>query len=385
MEKIKQISKKEKYCYRYNPDRPDLRGEEVGYELMYRQAFQELNTRSGNGFRNRFRRITNIEALYLGCTDGLIGMLDGSIKIDDESWDDNARYVSSEYEGDPSDHAVYLDKSARPIRALVEGLWDKLAKAEISIPDSSHVNIDKELWLGLMHVPTNRFQKPLETDLNFNNIDPKLLRDRIEQLRSVYLSPENLEKLDEQNLSDCWNMPTSLDGKNVAIIDEVESSGFTLRIALELYKRAFPETNFSCMYWSSPRKIYWDVVEEDGTMSQEFAASWAPFWYDAVSASGRGIGDIDVSYSRQSADVRQRIGKYILSAPYNKKVDDGYEEVRDTRSEQTYHDLGLLINRFNNGEAFYRPNPQRLDFMERATIFNGLSSFSEYKGIVRDL
>jgi hypothetical protein len=301
-----------------------------------------------------------------------------NIGVVDETIGDSAKYTYSEFEGQPVDHAVYLDKSARPISALVDGLWDSLAEAGAKKPDSSFVNIDKEIWLQYMNVPASRFQNPKEEDYNFDNIDPSLLNDRINQLRAIYVQQDRLGDIDENNLDSCKNLPTTLDGKNVLIVDEVESSGYTLKIALELYKRAFPEAKFGTAYWVSPRKLSWSVTEKDGTETKEFASTWVPFWYDANTAFGRGIGDIDPVYSSHSTDIRTRIGRFLLSAPINQPTEGGFEIIEDKRSQQTYDDLELLVERFKQRKVLYKPNPDRKDYEQRAVSMNGLSSMSEF-------
>jgi hypothetical protein len=367
------------------PGKPDEYGFSLGYSILPMQAIKKINTRSGSGLDNEFYSIEKLESMYLSCSDGLIGIQDGSITVDQETIGDNAKYTFSEFDGQPSDHVVYLDKSARPIQYLIAGLWDSLAKPSATKPEHSFVNIDKEIWLQQMNVPIHRLQNPQPEDYNFDNIDKQLLKDRINQLRAIYIKPEFIDQIDENNIESCKDLPTVLDGQNVLIVDEVESSGYTLKIALELYKRAFPNTKFGTAYWASPRKISWTVNEKDGTESKEFAASWVPFWYDSDTAYGRGIGDIDPVYSASSEDVRIRLGKFLLSAPINNQTNSGFEIINDTRSKQTYSDLDLIISRFHEGKILYKPSPSRLDFEKRAVEFNSLRSMDEYVAAVRSL
>lgn len=367
------------------PGKPDEYGFSLGYSILPMQAIKKINTRSGSGLDNEFYSIEKLESMYLSCSDGLIGIQDGSITVDQDTIGDNAKYTFSEFDGQPSDHVVYLDKSARPIQYLIAGLWDSLAKPSATKPEHSFVNIDKEIWLQQMNVPIHRLQNPQPEDYNFDNIDKQLLKDRINQLRAIYIKPEFIDQIDENNIESCKDLPTVLDGQNVLIVDEVESSGYTLKIALELYKRAFPNTKFGTAYWASPRKISWTVNEKDGTESKEFAASWVPFWYDSDTAYGRGIGDIDPVYSASSEDVRIRLGKFLLSAPINNQTNSGFEIINDTRSKQTYSDLDLIISRFHEGKILYKPSPSRLDFEKRAVEFNSLRSMDEYVAAVRSL
>lgn len=370
---------------RFDPERPDPNAEDLGYSFMPRQAFKRLNSRTGNGFIDEHRRVEYLESLYVQCTDGVIGILDGSINKSDENNKDNARLAYSEYDGEPSDCVVFLDKSARPISYLVSEFWDLLAKPDVGKPEFSHVNIDKEIWLQMMHVPMNRIQKPKPEDFDFSKIDSDLLEDRVRQLRAVYVTPQCIDQVNEDDLSNIWDLKTTLDGRNVAILDEVESSGYTLKTALELYKRSFPNTKFSTLYWTSPRKIQWFVEESDGNVSKEFAASWVPFWYDSETSSGRGIGEIDPVFSEQSSDIRQRLGKFILSTPYHRVIEERFELITDKMSEETYSDLDLLVHRFKSGNILYRPHPERPDFEERALTSNGFSTIQDFAKAVHGL
>ncbi len=381
----KNESKEIKRKTRFSPEKPDQYGFDLGYKVLPLQVIKRLNTRSGDGLGNEFYSINKLESMYVSLADGLIGIQDGTLGLSDEVVGDSAKYSYSEFEGRPCDHVVYLDKSARPVEHLVSGLWDSLASDGVAEPEHSFVNIDKEIWLQQINVPINRLQNQKPSDYDFNKMDQQLLQDRIAQLRAIYIKPEFLDKINEEDISSCMSLPTTLDGKNVLVVDEVESSGYTLKIALELYKRAFPEASFATAYWASPRKISWSVLENDGTESREFAASWVPFWYDADTVYGRGIGDIDPVYSAQSEDVRVRLGRFLLSAPINNKTSEGFEIINDRRSQDTYSDLDLLIERFKRGDVLYKPNPQRIDFEERAVTFNGLNNMSEYIEKVRSI
>lgn len=72
-------------------------------------------------------------------------------------------------------------------------------------------------------------QKPDIENIDIDRIDPRLLNKFVASIRSQYLSPEDLKEVNEDNFEeDVWNYPTVLDGKHVAILDEVKSSGATL-------------------------------------------------------------------------------------------------------------------------------------------------------------
>src|SRR5579872_2790917 len=67
---------------------------------------------------------------YASLTDGLIGRLDGTIPIRGaDVIKVTPEGIRKEKQNLPSPSSViYLDKSARPVRWLVDGLWDVLAR-----------------------------------------------------------------------------------------------------------------------------------------------------------------------------------------------------------------------------------------------------------------
>lgn len=358
------------------------------YDKLNRQAFLTLRSSTTGGYGRRIESSTKsdeyVESLYISCTEGLIGIIDGSIPVDseDEHIPNEAHYKTSEFSGEPAEHVIYLDKSARPISFLVSELWESMAKPHSNEPVGSFVNIDKEKWLQLMGVPATRLQNPTTEDYDFSKIDPLTLRKKIAELRAIYVEDDYVNQIDENNPESVHSLPTVLDGKNVLIVDEVESSGYTLKIALQLFMQAFPEAKFGSAYWSSPSKIRW-TVSDTMTESSEFASTWVPFWYDPKLPTGRGIGDIDPSFYEKSNDIRRRLGRFLLSAPFYRKEGEELITFTDRDSQETFNDLSILIEKFKKGKIICRPNSRRSDFEKKAVEINNLGSFDEYKGLIR--
>lgn len=131
-------------------------------------------------------------------------------------------------------------------------------------------------------------QKPDIKNIDIDRIDPRLLNKFVASIRSQYLSPEDLKEVNEDNFEeDVWNYPTVLDGKHVAILDEVKSSGATLTIAEQLINRALQgKANLEPIYWSVPTLKTWK--SESGLLvPDEFAAHYVPPWYDSDTSDGR--------------------------------------------------------------------------------------------------
>lgn len=329
-----------------------------GYQYLWRNVQLELQS-SGINPQTKIEQyqlkekeipIHDIETRYMRDTDTLVGMFDGSIQLSDHFLDGAPRH-----EG-PVDHAIYLDKSARPVNFLVREIWDSLSDG--TRPKSSFLNIDKEDWLREMGI--SDVQNPDMDTVSLDQLDPEFRRDMTARLRAVFLSPDDLRDLNEDNVAEeAWHKPTLLDGKHVAIVDEVKSSGATLSIAELLLKEAIPEADWEPVYWSVPPRVSWHVYDSDGNeTSKEFAASSVPVWYDATTPHGRGnIAGKDIEWSQNSSNLRQRIGKYVIgTVPID---ENGARKPLDQTSKQVHHDLRHLASRFKQGEMTYVPSLDR--------------------------
>ena len=232
--------------------------------------------------------IKKIEQSYIQNCDTLAGIFDGTITKSECFFDGKSRHNK------PIEHAIYLDKSARPVHFLLRKIWSQLS--DMKIPKASYRNIDKHQWRKLMKKGTVNVEAPEVDAISLDNItDPEEkieLVEHIARIRATYLSHEDLEKIDESNfVEEVWNFPTILDGKTVAIVDEVKSSGATLKIADILMQKAIPEANFEPVYWSVPGLTRWTAYDKDGNSSSEYAASKVPVWYDRDIEGGRMIRD----------------------------------------------------------------------------------------------
>ena len=301
--------------------------------------------------------LDRIEQTYIQNCDTLAGIIDGSIVKSDHFFDGEPRF-----DGEPIEYAICLDKSMRPAWRLMRMAWDNLSNGHI--PGVFYRNIDKERWSQLMLPGTENLQAPDVSSISLDNISshspsPEALSisEHIARLRATFLSAEDLRKLDEVNVvEDAWNYPTVLDNKRVAIIDEVKSSGATLKISDILLCAAVPGAKFEPIYWSVPGTVIWEWMDkETSTLHPEFAAKTVPVWYDSKSNLGRTIRDLDPIEALESGVKRQRVGAYVLSRPF-----EGAEYV-DTKSTVIGEDLRLLAQRFKNGDIGYIPSPDRDD------------------------
>lgn len=297
------------------------------------------------------RELKAIERSMVNDTQELVSIFDNTNRK-------SAHLLEGERTGDtPFDAAIYLDKSARPVRKIVRGLWDEFSEGDE--PQAYFLNIDKRPWLAEMGFEDGKNDINLEdipADLvSIEKIDPDYLRHALTRIRALYvdsaamLSIEEQEDLDidesDKDIDKVWSLPTRLDGQTVAIVDEVKSSGNTLRIALELMRAAIPEANFEGVWWSDPGQIAWDI----GAKDMQKAAKYVPAWYSADTLDGRGVGDINERRSSLSASKAQRIGRQILSAPLF-DTETGSTIGVGRLTKQINADIQKLVQRYKSGE-----------------------------------
>ena len=339
------------------------------YEYLNRNV-EAVQAKQDQAPTNKAREIADIENGMIDDTISLIEILDGT-SVKSSSLLDGERTRNS-----PFDAAIFLDKSARPVRQLTHAIWNKVSSEKE--PTSLFLNIDKRPWLKEMGFvdddATN--QEAINPNLvNLDKIDPELLHTELTRLRALYIDGP----IDENNLESVWQQPTRLDGKTIAIIDEVRSSGNTLRIAADLLRRAVPEASFEGVWWSIPPTVTWEGGEQNNFERQK-AATVVPVWYDKDRESGRGVGDIDEYASARSPSRAQRIGKSILSAPERDK--DGNYASNRTLSAIIRRDVGRLATRFTSGELIrYRPADDLPDdeFDKRVELYYQQPADAVYK------
>jgi hypothetical protein len=346
------------------------------YNLLDQQAFATFkgtgtnkNGLSNGNIRYEKRSTEYVESLYISNTDGLIGVMDGTITNTEDG-----NILANEFNGEPADYVIYLDKSARPIRYLVHSLWDSLATNSALEPHPLFLNIDKEVWLRQMGFSETLLQEIDPVLVDIRKIGQDALIEQIARIRALFVG----QQIDDESLQSVWDLETFLDGKKIAIVDEVKSSGNTLLIASQIIKSAFPKSRLCGVYWAVPPRVSWDYLM-DGVPQSGFCASYVPVWYDANTSAGRGVDDIDPLYSAKSNSYVQRMGQFILSTPYHKPGTT--ERIYDFRSKQIREDLNLLTHRFKSGEVLFRPSPYRdyADFTSRASGLNGGISLVEFR------
>ena len=199
------------------------------------------------------------------------------------------------------DHVIYLDKSGRPAGWLVNTFWDDFADGA-SRPDQSYIAIDRKKWfeesgtdlLPGEHVRNQNGDVVLATfqDFNQDDIDPEFFA----KLRALYL-PDGLKG--NETPEEIMHTPSSLDGKNILIVDEVRRSGSTLDIAQWLFKHAFPDARVEQTYfWNRASR---DVKDSKGNTVDIIVGS-IPIWYNNTD-EGRGIGNVDPGFFQDRAEI----------------------------------------------------------------------------------
>lgn len=282
--------------------------------------------------------VPEVERDMLRDTDRLIGMLDGSIVSESKGFAHGERQFDGSVDG-----AIYLDKSARPVRALVHELWSGMSSkgAKSEEPPAAFLNIDKEEYLYYLgYTPSDFREKYIDPDgLALDMLDSDELKPRLAGIRALFLADRTKLRWAEDLIQDVrdgmrdadaldavWNEKSLLDDQHIALVDEVKSSGATLIIAEKLLSLAFPSTQLEPMYWSTPHVHMADSVNTAGEQVKMIGDTEKPLWYDSNRSDGRGnVENKDPELSAQSSSVAQRLGAYVLSVPYS-AVNDGKQD-----------------------------------------------------------
>lgn len=140
---------------------------------------------------SRIKPIEQVETDLLNDTDRLICALDGSMTEGKCFLDGTRRFDT------PVDGAIYLDKSARPVRALVHELWSDISDGKE--PISSFLNIDKEKWLYAIGYTPKEFKTRYlpSSKLDIDDIDSDYLKKQTARIRSLYLDDEAMERAEQ--------------------------------------------------------------------------------------------------------------------------------------------------------------------------------------------
>lgn len=246
--------------------------------------------------------------------------------------DDTARLIS-EIEQNNYEAMIYLDKSAHPVPDFVEALWSQFAKDESKKPSKDFLNIDRIAILHRYGYQATE-ETPSETlkenwdDLRFSR-DEKVRarwREDAARIRQLFIEGE----VDESNLEEAFNHPSSLDGKAICVVDEVKMTGATNEMATSLLKIAFPDSKIESSYfWSGPKPS-------------------VPIWYEKKITTGRGVGDVSEAYyqrlnreERTPESLRRSLGAFAISAPhYNANM----ELIADKAYELLLEDVKTLAD-----------------------------------------
>lgn len=211
---------------------------------------------------------------------------------------------------DEIDHAVFLDKSARPVAWMMNELWDSLAATDEEVserPDESFLNIDREQWRDTVG------GKEIDSGIiDVSKIDQTV----IDSLRYIFVSGTKADK-DGNNitLDSVWEMPTVLDGKKVLVVDEVKFTGDSARIAQKLLRRAIPEADIQEPYhWMDSKSAGKDLPD-------------IPMWYSDKTEKGRWVNDRSRTESIHSSSRVQREG-YMFLSTRQQEVDSRSQKLR---------------------------------------------------------
>lgn len=245
--------------------------------------------------------------------------------------------------------AIFLDKSARPVAWLVGELWSDLAPydpntgLQMKKPDIKFLNIDREQW--------GPYIGRSEDKAGGINAD-RIPRENIKDLRRVMARIPAKSPLDEETL---------LTNKNVMVIDEVRSSGDTLRMAEGILHRAFPDA-------AEVDGIYWMLKPaERDERSGALVSGEVPVWYSDRTNEGRLIANRDASKSRAAGTRVQTAGALWLSTLFRGEPDE--------KGRQLKREIKQLADDLRQHRLPYMPSPEHSipDQAERLQRLDGLS------------
>lgn len=260
---------------------PNLMGGEFSYALL----------KGHNRTDGSYKTDEQLRMEYLQLTDRLVNVVTKGAKDTDPA--------TGEEVTRPYDNIIFLDKSARPVAWLMKEMWPTFASdadgVVAPLPAINFLNIDREQWVNTVDPNGTGY-------MDVERVDPSVIR----SLRSIFIKPQDkanglTEEIDTTS--------TSLDGKNILVIDEVLSTGRTLDIANKFLRRAFPTATVSGTYWMK------GVTTRNSGLSRGNAD--LPVWYNEKVATGRGVGDRN-SYSSSSENLTQRLGRWFLSSRFDK-------------------------------------------------------------------
>ena len=152
-----------------------------------------------------------------------------------------------------------------------------------------------------------------------------------EQIRGLFV-PGGLSEEDINHSEKIMDYPTGMEGKNITIIDEVERSGTTGKIAKNFISWAFPEAASVNFY------VYYDPgTLNDANSAQDGQMLRIPFWYSLEhdDGTGRGIlgprkGFYEKEYEMRPDNLRRaaKFGGDFLGVPLSYEDEKGHKSLR---------------------------------------------------------
>lgn len=313
-----------------------FRVDPANYPIFSRQA--ELDERWGNDKYYTWN-IDKTLSHFVTKTANLIATIDGT----STEYDDNP-------ERTPPDHVIYLDKSARPVSWLVNTFWSDFSDRER--PSHSYLNVDRLNWFRAAGTPVDYngyltdnsglHRRATPSDFDIDRLPP----DTFARIRSLFL-PDGIDTEDPNAI---MNTPSTLDGKNLLIVDEVSNSGSTVAIAKKLLEKAIPEAASinTASFWPTSFKF-----SPDGQDSQMLTS---PVWYNKNNSHGRGIGDIDPKYYSELYEKYpnpKTLAKKYGSIATSRPIDLATEPHQMSR--ELMHEIQLMHQDFQDGHILLRP------------------------------
>ena len=167
-----------------------------------------------------------------------------------------------------------------------------------------------------------------------------------EQIRGLFV-PGGLSEEDVKNSERIMDYPTGMEGKNITIIDEVERSGATGKIAQHFISWAFPEAASVNFY------VYYEAKTlNDANSAQNGQMLRIPFWYSLEhdNGTGRGIlgprkGFYEEEYKMRPDNLRRaaKFGGDFLGVPL------AYEDEKDHKSLRFREQIARLRVEYEKG------------------------------------
>lgn len=321
----------------HNPNQSAL------FELPEQDNFEYELLRGHERTDHSWKSSAELRTEYVRRTDDLIHMITDGVEVKDSE--------TGEKHKEPYDFVVWLDKSSRPLSWMTKALWRQMAvdKEGNVLPEPQHrfVNIDRNQWTS--QVDPNGVGQTYVGD-----VDPSIIR----SLRSIFLAnpADRRDGLTEQ----IDRAPTQFDGKNVLIVDELNSTGRTLQYAKGFFQRAFPEARIDGTHW----------MGEITSVGSAIGNADVPVWYTDTSEGGRGIGNRNIDRSRLSKSTTQKLGAWFLSTPLGRL---------DPKSDQLRKEIDRLAQDAKDGKILVEPSRERDDYEERVLSYNNLKSYEEFK------